>query len=242
MATQTKTIRSVWEDSKKSTWPLGLILFKSARDVVACARENSGIMPPVETLSPNDQASRIIMGSALSLVTKGAWAEAGFTEEKFIEDFNSGIFDFSLPMFAASFLRQFPTLQAAVKKFDKPINMSGHSTDTLAAVEQLLNLTVEEAGLLVSAKPLVMQFKESLLAQGAQPIETSTAAETRADNEPQVISIPDERIAKIRSMFSGGKSPSDIKIATELSVSESLAKKLRLQAGIKRRERKKSMS
>lgn len=67
-------------------------------------------------------------------------------------------------------------------------------------------------------------------------------AETSADNGPQVISIPDERIAKIRSMFSGGKSPSDKQIAAELIVSESLAKKLRLQAGIKRRERKKSMS
>ena len=117
------------------------------------------------------------MGYAKFLLTKAAWAEAGFTEEEFIKDFNSGLFDYILPNLAADFLRQFPTLQAAVKKFDKPINMSGHSTDTLAAVEQLLNLTVEEAGLLVSAKPLVMQFKESLLAQGARPTPTEPRAQ-----------------------------------------------------------------
>jgi hypothetical protein len=61
-------------------------------------------------------------------------------------------------------------------------------------------------------------------------------------DQVEYISIQDERIAKIRSMFSGGKSPSDTQIATELIVSVSLAKKLRLQAGIKRRERKKGMS
>jgi hypothetical protein len=163
---QPDTIRSVLEDSKKSTWPLGLILFKAARDVVACAGE-SGIMPPVETLSPNDRGSWIIMGYTLFLVSKYP------DEKEFKKHFDGGLFNDVVPQAAADFLRHFPTLQAAVKKFDKPINMSGTSPDTLAAVEQLLNLTPDEARLLVSAKPLVMQFKESLLSQSAQPPQIS---------------------------------------------------------------------
>ncbi len=67
-------------------------------------------------------------------------------------------------------------------------------------------------------------------------------AVTSAGDQPQVISLPDERIATIRSMFNGGNVPSDKEIARKLIVSESYAKQLRLMAGIKRRKRKKSMS
>lgn len=88
----------------------------------------------------------------------------------------------------------------------------------------------------------VLLPKHAAIVPSGTDIQQHAFEVTSAGDRPHVISIQDERIERIRSMFSGGNNPSDKKIATELIISESLAKQLRLKAGIKRREREKSMS
>jgi hypothetical protein len=174
VAKQENTIRSILETSNKVI-PLGSMLYKAAKDVVTMSP--NGVPPDVDSLSPGERNSWIIMRYSHSLATRGNEFDA--EQEK--EYYKSGLFDVFLPEFAKSFLQKFPTHEIAVKQFSRPIALFDfHSADTRVLMEQVLNLTVEEANDLIKAKPLVTDFKNKLLTQGvAKPAEPPNPPEPK---------------------------------------------------------------
>ena len=80
-----------------------------------------------------------------------------------------GLYDLLLPQFASSFLAQFPTIGAAVKKYSRLVPASDFfSPKQRSTVEGVLELTVEEADALIKARPLVMEFKDNLVSHNTQ--------------------------------------------------------------------------
>lgn len=85
------------------------------------------------------------------------------------------------------------------------------------------------------------ELRAQLVAEGFIGDETRQPAQAGAGDGQQVISIPEERAAKIRKM-AVEDGLSDIQIARKLTISASRVKQIRLDHGIKRRTRKKSLS
>lgn len=147
------TIRDFLSADKKHI-PLGKLLYMAAKDVVAMSPH--GVMPEIDSHATRENNSRIVMSYAFSLVTRGD----DYDPEAEKELLKSGFFDFSIPRFARVFLQSFPTLSSAIARFNRPIPLSDFlSKDTQGTVDQILNLTVEEASTLVKAKPLLEQWK-----------------------------------------------------------------------------------
>jgi len=158
------SVRDILAVSQKSM-PLGLLLYKVAKDIIAMSPD--GIMPDIETLSSTQRFSRLIMSYACSLAMPKPKDDS--VKLNYSEDFKLGFFDLILPKFAADFLRQFPAPSLAKAKFPRLIYLSDFlSTDTLITTEQILDLSVEEAKMLITAKPLVMDLKNRYDAKQAE--------------------------------------------------------------------------
>ena len=158
------SVRDILAVSQKSM-PLGLLLYKVAKDIIAMSPD--GIMPDIETLSSTQRFSRLIMSYACSLAMPKPKDDS--VKLNYSEDFKLGFFDLILPKFAADFLRQFPAPSLAKAKFPRLIYLSDFlSTDTLITTEQIVDLSVEEAKMLITAKPLVMDLKNRYDAKQAE--------------------------------------------------------------------------
>jgi hypothetical protein len=146
-------------EAGKETIPLGGMLYLAAKDVVAISP--FGVMPKPNSLSPTNKNHRAIMLYTLSLVLRAQGLEFKPKDANLLDEF--------LPEFARSFLIKFPTLKSALKKYDRLIPISDFfSPDQHAIIEQVLSLTIPEAKTLINAKPLVMEFKDQLLARNTQ--------------------------------------------------------------------------
>lgn len=163
---------------------LGLILYKAAKDVVTFSSP-LGIVPQEDFLSSSQKNSRIIMSYACGLVM----TRDDDSDMSDLELFRLGFFDLILPNFAAEFLKKFHTLELAEQKFPRLISLAEFvSKDSVKITEQILNLSVEEAKMLIEAKPLIEDFKDSYISE----VRNNNRTQNNIIGNPQVPPKPPE--------------------------------------------------
>lgn len=194
-----KSVRDVLKATQESPC-LGLVLYKASKDVVAMyqsAQARQSALFDKEAMTLGQKNSVIYMRYALYLLMpKG---------ERDIEDFKAGLYDFLLPNLADKFLIKNPTPSIAQENFPRPAFLP---QDEFDAMNQILDLTVDEANELILAKPLVRNFKDNFNA--AQMIESPKAI------LPEIEDPTDQRIW---GWIKENPSITDTDIAQKLKVS-----------------------